>query len=249
MAIVHLYGAFDDIRKKFVDLGFTFEDLNDSFFGNIENILPAQTLNNLANNLEDVFKTSGTEGVKEIGNQLKGIFESMGDPKKFAEFVDALDDIDWNDASALEDLKGYLNEIGIYVPDEQIEKLSADLIALGNATKTVSLEKLTEQLEKIGNLTYQIKSGEKGYTGYTQEDVDEAVKAGIERSDFWYDYNSKSYTYNGDLNKLIEALNKTIEDYDTSFLEKDISNAKLFQEMGGEGIEKATLPEIRDFNK
>ena len=240
LSILHTISAFEDVKESFDELGISIVDFKDK--------LSAGTLNDFANNLELIFKTSGRAGVKEIESQVAAIVNSL-DSDKAEEFMNALDSVDWSSANAIETFKGTLDGLKISVPEDQIDQLTSSLIDLGAAARKVDLENIAEDLEKIGGLAAKVSSGEQGYTGWSKESMEAAVAAGIDQSDFQYDALTNTWTYVGNsLQEVADALNaQTKELTEIPELERQIKNGEIFKSLGGEDIDTNNLGELQQF--
>ena len=251
-SITNVFDATNDVREKFVSLGFTLKELKENFAG-VDKILSADILKSFGNNLDVIFKASGEQGVKEITYQVRDIIKNnnMG-LDEIKTFVKTLDSIDWYSIDSLETLKDALDANDIQISDEELNNLTSDIIELGNASKKVDLEKITEQLEKVGNLVFNLRSGKQGATGWSKEDMEKAVEAGINRSDFWYDFDTQTYTYIGNnLEKVADIITANADKlFEAPDLEKKIANGEIFKQLNGSDIKddgSTSLKELKDF--
>lgn len=223
LSVIHTLEAFDKAGQKFNELGLSADAFSEK--------LSAGALSDLGDNLRLIFQVSGKEAAQGIEKQISDITDNLS-TEKAEEFINTLNSIDWTNADALDRLESTLDGLGIEVPDEQIEKLTKDLIECGNATRKIDLENVTEQLEKMIGLAAKIRSGEQGRTGFTKENVEDLVAAGMERSDFQFDPFSGSWSYIGDsLNTIIEKIDEqTGKMVGAEEVRKEIANGKIFDE-------------------
>ena len=223
LSVIHTLEAFDKAGQKFNELGLSADAFSEK--------LSAGALSDLGDNLRLIFQVSGKEAAQGIEKQISDITDNLS-TEKAEEFINTLNSIDWTNADALDRLESTLDGLGIEVPDEQIEKLTKDLIECGNATRKIDLESVTEQLEKMISLAAKIRSGEQGRTGFTKENVEDLVAAGMERSDFQFDPFSGSWTYIGDsLNTIIEKIDEqTNKMVGAEEVRREIANGKIFDE-------------------
>ena len=223
LSVIRTLQAFDTAKEKFNELGLSAEAFDDR--------LSAGALSDLGDNLQLIFEVSGREAAQGIEKQISDITSQLT-VEDAEEFVNTLNSIDWTNADAIDRLESTLDGLGINVPDEQIEKLTNDLIECGNATRKIDLEKVTEQLEKMTTLSAKIRSGEQGRTGFDRETVNDLVAAGIDREDFQFDPFSGSWSYIGDslniiIDKITEQTNKMVG---AEEVRKEIANGKIFDE-------------------
>ena len=223
-AIVGSQSAFDRATEKIRELGLEVTDL--------ESQLSGGELDDLADNLKNIYYASGTEGAKAVQSTIDSIVNEM-DALPKSEFLTALNSVDWSNADQIEDLPEILSDLGISVPEDQLEELTSQMISLGAATYNVKLTDLIEQLDKFGGLAAKIASGEQGRTGFSKESMEAAVEAGISQSDFFYDVFSGTYTYIGEkLDDIKEALlNQTDSIVEIGKLEQQIANGEAFKEL------------------
>ena len=223
LSVIRTLQAFDTAKEKFNELGLSAEAFDDR--------LSAGALSDLGDNLQLIFEVSGREAAQGIEKQISDITSQLT-VEDAEEFVNTLNSIDWTNADAIDRLEATLDGLGISIPDEQIEKLTNDLIECGNATRKIDLEKVTEQLEKMTTLSAKIRSGEQGRTGFDRETVNDLVAAGIDREDFQFDPFSGSWSYIGDslniiIDKITEQANKMVG---AEEVRKEIANGKIFDE-------------------
>lgn len=223
LSVIHTLDAFDKAGQKLNELGLSADAFSKK--------LSAGALSDLGDNLRLIFQVSGKEAAQGIEKQISDITDNLS-TEKAEEFINTLNSIDWTNADALDRLESTLDGLGIEVPDEQIEKLTKDLIECGNATRKIDLENVTERLEKMIGLAAKIRSGEQGRTGFTKENVEDLVAAGMERSDFQFDPFSGSWSYIGDsLNTIIEKIDEqTGKMVGAEEVRKEIANGKIFDE-------------------
>ncbi len=238
LSVIHTLDAFDDVEKSFNDLGISAEVFSRK--------VTAGTLKDFSNNLEQIYKASGTAGVKEIESQIEQIVAPMGD-EEAERFMSALNSIDWSSADSIDTLKDALDEFDVSLSEDEIDKLTASMIELGAAARNINLEKVIEQLEKIGTLSSKIRTGEQGYTGWSKEDMQSAVEVGIDRSEFHLSSDG-TYTYTGsDLQDVASALESSMDKIaGVEKYEAQIRNAEVFNKLD-KVADQNNLDELRDF--
>lgn len=167
--------------------------------------LSTEAILGLAQNLEEVYYKSGQDGVNAITEAFNTAIAGL--PKEEAEKVaSALNSLDWNQVSSIEDLKTHLKEMGVVIDDAAIETLTTDIIKFNKATRGVSLEKLTEQLKTLDELSKNLEEREYSEREFTEEEKNQLVGLeGIDESMF-VGYGD-SWMYVGDsLSTLEEAV-------------------------------------------
>lgn len=237
------YGALKDATEAFETFGGSAEAFKDK--------LDAGSLKQLGDNLNQIFIAGGSEGAQKIQEEISSIMDQM-DTDKAQEFVNILNGVDWTNANSIETLDETLEGLGVDIPDDQIEKLTSDMIKLGAATYRINLENVNEQLEKFGTLAAKISSGEQGRTGFSKEDMEAAISAGISSSDFFYDVNSGTFTYIGDTvqdiyNALLEQNEKLVgKDALQAQLDNGEKFNKVYEAYGGQ-VDTSDAEELRKF--
>lgn len=146
--------------------------------------LSTEAVLGLAQNLEQVYYKSGKEGVNAITEAFNSAINGL--PKEEAEKVAAaLNGVNWDSFSSIEDLKTQLKEMGITIDDSKIEALTTDIIKFNKAVKGMSLEDLTKQLEKITNISDDLEEREYDDREFTKEEKEQLTSLdGIDESMF-----------------------------------------------------------------
>ena len=193
--------------------------------------ISAQSLKGLADKLNEVYYKSGEEGIAQISDSYNAIVKNLN--KEDAEkFTAALNGIDWNSISSIEDLESNLKDLGLYVNDAELEDLTKDIIDFNKATRAVSLEELTTQLQNMQTLTKEIEGRERNDRTFTEEQKNQLLKAGISEDDFVGFGDSWQYV-GASMDALTEAVKQntivTLQETQAK-LEEDIKFAKMGSE-------------------
>jgi hypothetical protein len=93
-----------------------------------------------------VLGTLGAEGAKEFAAQFNGILE---DETTRGKILDALSTFDFKQEGATENFITYLEEIGVTIPEDDLENFIADLNALSAAFRKFDLKTVSEETKKI----------------------------------------------------------------------------------------------------
>lgn len=236
-----LFGSFADFQTDYVQSVIrSLRDLKDAeeAFSKIglgddnpfEDLLSGGAQKDLVKKLEEVFDVSGITGAKIIRDRIAELMEGL-DSEQREQFAQALKSIDWKNAVSIEGLSDLLESYGIET--DGIDELEKQIIELNNAAKKVDLEKITEQLQKLTSLEAAIRSGDKGFTGYSQEEVDALVGAGMSSEDFVMDPFSGTYTYiHDDLDAILTAIQaQTDALIDSGDLENKIEQGEIVRDL------------------
>lgn len=196
----------------------------------LEGLLSGGAQKDLAEKLSSVFDVSGRLGAEEIRNEIANIIkENNLDFEDAEKFMQALKSIDWKNANAIDGLSDLIDGLGLTI--EGLDEFEKKINNLNHATRKVDLEKVTEQLQKLNSLEASIVKGDRGFTGYSQEDVDKLIEAGMSASDFQIDPFSGTYTYIGkDLDEILTAIREqTTEIAGQEDLENKIKQGEIIQ--------------------
>ena len=193
--------------------------------------ISAQSLKGLADKLNEVYYKSGEDGIAQISDSYNAIVKNLN--KEDAEkFTAALNGIDWNSVSSIEDLGSNLKDLGLYVNDAELDDLTKDIVDFNKATRAVSLEELTTQLQNMQTLTKEIEGRERNDRTFTEEQKNQLLKAGISEDDFVGFGDSWQYV-GASMDALTEAVKQntiaTLQESQAK-LEEDIKFAKMGSE-------------------
>ena len=240
--IIQNNAAMDQAKEKFEEFGGAADALTTK--------LSSGALSDLGDNLQLVFDSAGEEGARAIQKEISDIVSAPGmDAEKAERFVNSLNGINWKSANALDTFKDTLKELEINIPEKELDKLIKDIDNFAGAIRKINLEDILKELEKFGSLAAKIKSGEQGYTGWSKENMEAAVTAGVERADFYFDAESGTFTYIGndvhDIYELLLSQNRKITGGEE--LERQINNAGTFEKLGGAKIETDDVDAVKEF--
>lgn len=239
-AIIQNNAAMDQAKEKFEEFGGAADVLTTK--------LSSGALSDLGDNLQLIFDSAGEEGARAIQKEISDIVDGW-DAEKVEKFVNSLNGINWKSANALDTFKDTLKKLGISVPEKELDKLIKDIDNFAGSIRKINLEDILKELEKFGSLAAKIKSGEQGYTGWSKENMEAAVTAGVERADFYFDAESGTFTYIGndvhDIYELLLSQNRKITGGEE--LERQINNAGTFEKLGGAKIETDDVDAVKEF--
>lgn len=210
------------------------------------NQLSGGAASDLSKNFEEIFRVSGRAGVDAIQKDIDKITNGM-DQGEVQKFVNIINSIDWKNANDVEGLQGLLEEVGI--TDVNVDDLTNHIIDLGNASKNVDFEKLTEQLKGMASFAQRIRSGEQGATGIKEEDMKNAVAAGIDPNLFVAELGKDTYTYIGDsILELADSLEEGIvKAIDTKNIQERIDNANKFNGLDSGSVVREDITSVGRF--
>jgi hypothetical protein len=163
----------------------------------------------IANNLYNVFLTSGKEATVGLGTKIG---EILNDPKMSPEnaqiFADALNSIDWTNMDDVEGLSELLNDMGFEGEIADIEEFEDQIKEAAKALKQINFDTLKEEIKSTQELVKDIEERENHERTFTQEERDLMVAANESLASDFVMTGIDEFVYVGDsMGSLIEALN------------------------------------------
>ena len=162
-------------------------------------------LSNLADNLYNVFLSSGSEKTAELASRLKGILNSIKDPEQAQIFADAINSIDWKDIDSVKGLSDLLEGMGFNVPIGDIENLEDEIISAAKAAKNFSLEEVRNQLKSLGDLKKDLEGRDETERSFTTEQRDAYVGMNADLAEDFVMVGPDEWVYIGDSMVSLEA--------------------------------------------
>ena len=158
------------------------------FFANFEDSkitqIPYDIANGLKDNLKDVLLFSGEEEVKSIIEQINEVTAEL-DTNEAADFVKALNAIDWRNSKSVEEFSNQLKDLKIPVDTESeaFEQLTKDLIEGAKAVRKVNFESLTKQIESLASILSEVVTS--GKRSFTSDQYEAIIKADPEMTKYF----------------------------------------------------------------
>lgn len=177
-----IYSSYDEFLQEMQDRtekarqAFTQnqEALNSLGMGDFtfDKTLTSGTEKGLVDHMRQVVAVSGPEVGKELGNSINNLLSSVAleDREKLAAQLNA---IDWHDANALEDLPATLKELGLALPEDQLQAFIEQAKTAADAIHSIDLTKLNEELIKINNTLKSMRLNDQDRT--FESDAYEAI--------------------------------------------------------------------------
>lgn len=162
-----------------------------------------------------------------LDTNLQGVIDNLNDTDK-TKFMSALNALDWSDVDSIESLPETLEQIGVSVPEKELEAYLDQLKEVGNATKKIDLAKLTESLSGLLNLKKGIESGEQG-RAFSEEAYNAIKEMSPELAKSFQLGLDGQYTY---LGSSMEELTLAIEENTIALLEQAQQELRSKVEMG-----------------
>lgn len=190
---------FENAGEKLSSIGLSLDDFDAK--------LSADAVKGISEKFEEIFYKGGdVEGLKDkFNNIVKGLA-----PEQVDRFSSALLAIDWNSVGSIEDLKNNLYDMGVYIPQAELESFTDDIIKFNKASRAVDLNQLNAQLSSTQDLIEEISERERGERSFTKEEMDKLVSSGVDKNLF-VGYGDKWQYVGSSLDTLTEALRENTQ--------------------------------------
>ena len=162
------FGSYENFQKHIQDS----IKLGEEAFNTASNVLDqmgavvkynekmtGETAQGYADQLEYIMQGAGQAGVDQVNNALNNLASSMND-EELNKFMGQLNAFDWKNMDSWEELPDLLKEVGLSVPDTELEKFIQVASDTAGAVKSINLEALNEQMLNLQSLSSKVKSGE-----------------------------------------------------------------------------------------
>jgi hypothetical protein len=146
--------AFETATKTLDQMGATVE-----FHSN----LTSGAVKGFAEQLEYVMSAAGQAGVEEVNSKLNALADGLSE-SQLEKLMGQINALDWKNMDDWESLPDTLAELGIAVPQDELDAFIKSAQEAAGAIKKVDLEKLNESMQNLSNMSSKIKSGEQGRT-------------------------------------------------------------------------------------
>ncbi len=113
----------------------------------------------LAKNFGQIMAHSGAEAVKDANDKLQALTKDLTQSQKDS-FYNTINAIDWSKAEEWDAIPDMLYEMGISLPDAELQEFIDYAKETGRAVKNINLETLLEQIKSISGVIKDIESGD-----------------------------------------------------------------------------------------
>ena len=169
----HIQESIDLSTKAFEKANKTIEEMGVSV--ELHGKMTSEAAQGYADQLVDIAGTSGQEGVDAVNNTINAIAENMSD-EEFTKFMAQINALDWKNMDDLENLPETLAELGISIPEEELQNFIDTAQDAAGAIKKIDLDKLNEQMQQLASIASKIDSNEQG-RNFSESDYNALVAA------------------------------------------------------------------------
>ena len=238
------YKAFEEEmlkRRELADQAFTqnqerLEKLNLGAF-EFNQSLSAGAEKGLIEHLSQVVAVSGPAVGEQLGNQINELLKGVA-PEELDKLVAQLNAVNWHDADALDKLPETLKEVGINLPQDQLEDFITNAKDAAHAISKIDFTKLNEQILTLANILTNIKSGTQGRT-FSDSDYKDLITANKDLTTKFSQNLDGTWTYLGtsmdDLRKAIEKNTASNIAKGATQIQNKIDAANILDDIIGEG--------------
>ena len=170
-AVIQGSKSKDQVSTKLSSIGLG--DLETGIFYKTK--IDVGSLHNIANELYDVFITSGKEATSKIGIQIDKIMDNL-DTENAQIFANALNMIDWTNVDSVKGLSEILEDMNFKGPINDIKNLEQEIINGTKAARNFSLEKVRDELKSLGDIIKDLKGRKDDERTFTTEEKDEILE-------------------------------------------------------------------------
>lgn len=172
-----------------------------------DNAINNEALFNLAQNLYDVFLTSGKDATVGLGQEIDSILGELS-PENAQIFADALNSIDWTNMDDVEGLNELLNDMGFEGEIADIEGFEDRIKEAAKALKQINFDALKEEIKSTQEIIKDIEGREDTERKFTEEQMNNIIKKKPELASQFVMTGIDEFVYVGDsMESLIDALN------------------------------------------
>lgn len=152
-----------------------------------------------------------------LDSKLQTLTSNLNETDK-TKFIGALNALDWQSVESLESLPETLENIGVSVPNDQLQAYIENLKEVAGATRNIDLNKLQESSKTLLNLSKSIESGNQKRS-FSEEDFKSLTEAIPELAEKFQLGLDGQYTY---LGSSMEDLQKAIEENTKALLQEKL---------------------------
>lgn len=236
------FGSYENFQKHIQDS----IKLGEEAFNTASNVLDqmgavvkynekmtGETAQGYADQLEYIMQGAGQAGVDQVNNALNNLASSMND-EELNKFMGQLNALDWKNMDSWEELPDLLKEVGLSVPDTELEKFIQVASDTAGAVKSIDLEALNEQMLNLQSLSSKIKSGEQG-RNISSGDYEALIAAVPDLAGKFQQTLDGEFVYlGGSMDKLTAAISDNTDallQQTTKQLQNKVDAAELMQDM------------------
>ena len=158
-----------------------------------------------ANKLQLVYATSGQEGIVTVQNALSNTMSELSEEEKET-FMRELTSIDWIDAMALDKFSYMLEEIGLSLPEDEVESFVETLKSAAGSINGLDFQAVTQGAATISEELKRIREEASKYV--SEETYQELTKNNPALKDSFMKVNDKWY-YKGVYEDLVSIMTKS----------------------------------------
>lgn len=158
-----------------------------------------------ANKLQLVYATSGQEGIVTVQNALSNTMSELSEEEKET-FMRELTAIDWIDAMALDKFSYMLEEIGLSLPEDEVESFVETLKSAAGSINGLDFQAVIQGAATISEELKRIREEASKYV--SEEAYQELIKNNPALKDSFMKVNDKWY-YTGAYEDLVSIMTKS----------------------------------------
>ena len=213
------YGSFEQLQKQYND---SVEAGNEALKQAQEASINAgitlmegitmEAARGYANQMRNVYLLN-ENATEDLQKELNDVINTLNETDKTS-FISALNALDWQNVESLESLPETLEQMGINVPDDELEEYIELLKESAGATRKIDLEKVRDTILELTNIKEDINNGNQGRS-FSEEAYNSLKEMAPELADQFQLTQDGSYTY---LGSAMKDLTLAIEDNTTALL-------------------------------
>ena len=158
--------AFDVAAAGLTEMGATIE-----FNGK----LTSEAAKGYGDQLEHVMANMGQAGVDVVNDALGELADTM-DEEELAKFMSQINALDWKSMEEWDNLPDILEQIGLNVPNAELQNFIKVAQESAGAIRNIDLESLNAQMADLQSIVKRVKTGEQGRV-FSSQDYESLVEA------------------------------------------------------------------------
>ena len=182
-----------------------------------------------AKNMQIVATATGQAGADSVQAALDSVSNSLNE-SEMATFMQTINGMDWSNKENWEDLPETVEELGLAIPEEELNNFIDTAIEAANAVDSIDLNSLTEKLQGVSNISKQIYTGDQGRT-FDEETYQNIISSNSELKGQFQITTDGSYIYLGDsmenLANQLSQNNEALAENTLSMLNNRVDAAKI----------------------
>lgn len=182
-----------------------------------------------AKNMQIVATATGQAGADSVQAALDSVSNSLSESEMMT-FMQTINGMDWSNKENWEDLPETIEELGLAIPEEELNNFISTAIEAANAVDSIDLNSLTEKLQGVSNISKQIYTGDQGRT-VDEETYQNIITSNPELKGQFQITTDGSYVYLGEsMDNLANQLSQnseTLAENTLSMLNNRVDAAKI----------------------